>query len=216
MKRTLLALAVLATATAAHADNRRGFYIGGGANYIDLKVSSAVNTGDIGPDLQLDSPGSIGVAGLELYGGYKFNSYIGGELRVGTGLAESSETTNNYTIVQIAGAGTPETSDDVFETQLASSSTRDFSVSHFVSTYYRVESANQVAKLYGLLGFSSVTLSADNGASSDSETYNGLSYGAGLGFVLSPRGNLNFEYKRLVDDGDFGFDVLSVNYDFRF
>ena len=173
MKRSLLALAVVAMATSAHADNRRGWYIGGGPGFIDTGVAS----GD---------GGSVGFSAIEFYGGYKLNPYVGGELRLGTGLGDDNDSFFQYEIPYTAAA------------------------------YYRVESANQVAKLYGLLGAAVVSIEATSGNSVTSDTPVGLSYGAGIGFVIGPRGNLNFEIRQLLNNADYELEVVSASYDFRF
>lgn len=188
MKRTLLALAVLAAAASAQADNRRGFYTGASVSRVDTNISS---TGG----------GWVGVNAIELVGGYKYNWYLGGEMRLGTGL--SSDDGNGITSVEV-----------------------EHSVTHMASLYYRVESSNQTAKLYGLFGFSSVgmdfeALEADDGlgisvGDTDSKTYSGLSYGAGIGFVINRRTNLNFELRQLLDSDDVSFEAATIGFDFRF
>lgn len=183
MKRAILAIAVLAAATSAQADNRRGWYIGGGPGYID----TGVNSGD---------GGSIGFSAIELYGGYKLNPFVGGELRLGTGLAGDNATVINLSDNSMVNV--------------------DYSITHAISGYYRVESANQVAKIYGLVGFSSIGLDAEATGVDASDTPLGFSYGAGIGFVVGPKGNLNFEYRALLRTDDYEFDILSINYDFRF
>lgn len=120
---------------------------------------------------------------LELLGGYKYSGYLSGELRAGFGLSDAT----------LAG-------DMVAE------------LDNYFSLYWRPETANEVAKLYGLLGYSSVSTTVGSSSSSDS----GLSYGAGVGFVMFTDWNLNFEYRNLIDNDNDNFTALGVNIDYRF
>jgi len=134
-----------------------------------------------------DSAGNdIGFTTIEAVGGYKHNAYLGAELRLGVGTTD--------------------------ETITSGTSTVDTSIDYYASAYWRPESANEVAKLYGLLGFSTISIS--NGSDSDSES--GFSYGAGVGFLLDENWNLNFEYRFLLDDKSNEFSALSANLDYRF
>ncbi|WP_062061491.1 porin family protein [Cellvibrio sp. OA-2007] len=91
------------------------------------------------------------------------------------------------------------------------------------SAYYRTESSNETAKTYLLLGYTFGVLASDD-AIDESVNLSGISYGAGVGFVLTPRLNLNFEYRAiLVGSGDFDMgsrDIelsgVSLNVDYRF
>jgi len=180
MNKSLLTTALLAgLSLTAHADNLEGFYVGGGATRVETNFSTPTG-------------GSTSVNAVEFLGGYKYSPYIGGEVRVGTGVSESST---------VSGTGVP----------------IELSLSHFESVYYRMESANQTAKSYILLGFANVEIEGEDGAgNSESLSESGLSYGAGIGFVLNEFSNLNFEYRVLVDTDDLEFTSMSVNYDFRF
>jgi len=173
MKKTALALALVLLSTTAMADNRRGFYVGGGATRLDTGV-------------QTGSGGTLDFSTLELIGGYHYNWWAGGEVRVGTGLTKD-QYTNGTT-------------------------TWDYSVSNHASIYYRPEISNQVAKLYGLLGWGNVKLKTDTASGSDS----GMSYGAGVGFITSERTNLNFEYRVMLDTSDRKYEAFGINLDFRF
>ncbi len=177
IKRLIFATALASTAIAAVADNREGFYAGGGITYINSGVAAS-------------DGGDIGFTTIEFYGGYKYNDYIGGELRVGTGLNGDDNTVN----------------DVVFEN----------SISHYESIYYRIESINQVAKIYGLLGYTNLEVDIDSPTGTDSGSDSGASWGVGVGFVTSPNMNLNFEYKTILQSGDNDFTGISVNLDYRF
>ena len=175
---TLAAFGLLA-AGLAHADNRQGWYAGGAATHVDSGLGVAPD----GDRLKFN--------GAEGYGGFKLNPYVGGELRIGTGLTTAEVTVASQKL--------------------------EYSLTHYVAAYYRVESANQVAKLYGLAGLSqlNIDISGDNGGTF-SGTESGFSYGFGIGFVTGLRTNLNFEYRRLMSNEDFAFDIVTVGVDFRF
>ena len=134
--------------------------------------------------------GSVGFTTIELLGGYKLNPYVGAELRVGTGI-NGDENTIDETVIE-------------------------YDVAHYESLYYRVESANQIAKFYGLLGYSNMEVDASTDTASENSSDSGFSWGAGIGFVTSPRGNLNFEYREILNSGDNQFYGWTMNYDFRF
>lgn len=132
---------------------------------------------------------------LEFHGGYKYKSWLGGEARVGFGI--SSET-----YAYLDGTG------NLMEA--------DLSIDHYESIYYRAESANTTAKLYGLLGFSNVQTSSDVGGESSSASESGASYGFGIGFVMNEYANLNFEFLQLLNSGDAEFTTFSIGFDYRF
>jgi opacity protein-like surface antigen len=132
---------------------------------------------------------------LELLGGYKYNSALGIELRAGTGIGDRD-----------ASIEAGDVSVDY-----------ELSLDRFESIYYRPELANPEAKLYGLLGYSQLRRSSDAvGVDLGDDTESGLSYGVGVGFVVNPSVNLNFEYKRLLDKSDFEIDSGTINFDYRF
>ncbi len=151
------------------------YYAGGGINSIR---SAARNTA--GNDGAFTS--------LELIGGYKYNGYLGAEIRVGFGVEDE-------------------------EFPVASSSdTVTASIDYHSSIYWRPETANEIAKIYGLVGFSSVSI--DNGGTSSSES--GLSLGGGFGFVFSEDWNLNFEYRSIINADALDLSSISANVDYRF
>ncbi|WP_370980513.1 porin family protein [Agaribacterium sp. ZY112] len=180
MKKSLLGLALLATATTfaiqAQADTRSGFYAGGAFSMADTGLDDAN-----GSDLDFTM--------LEISGGYKYNSWLGVEARIGTGVNGNED--SNY----------------------------DYSIGHYESIYWRPETQNEIAKLYGLLGYTNLSLDAENrltGESVDSQSYSGLSLGAGVGFAVGERSNVNLEYKNIVKDDDIDFRGFSIGYDYRF
>lgn len=173
MKKILIAALALSAAT-SYADNSSfdGFYVGGGFSGIRNSWND-----------------TNWVAG-EIFGGYKLNSFVGGEMRVGKSSGGSSHFTN------------------------------------FESIYYRTESSNSVGKTYLLLGYTHADLESENG----NFNFNGISYGAGVGFTISDHFNLNLEYKVLLDGDathylnkftrDEGIDVklssIAATVDYRF
>lgn len=134
----------------------------------------------------------ISFTALELHGGYKYAWYLGGELRVGF-----SSSSGDYQAID---------------------TTADSTVDYFIASYYRIESMNEVAKLYGLLGFASVEFStdfADGSSSSGSES--GFSYGVGVGFAdPTHTWTTNFEYRQLIDEDALGLDLWTITVDRRF
>lgn len=85
----------------------------------------------------------------------------------------------------------------------------------YSAAYYRVESANDVAKAYLLVGYAVTSFSGDDDNSSD---YQGLSYGGGAGFVINRRINFNVELRQLVKDNDDDIDLMAISagVDYRF
>lgn len=81
--------------------------------------------------------------------------------------------------------------------------------------YWRPETANETAKIYGLVGVATVSISDQEGTD-DSYSEAGLSYGAGVGFTFDQNWNLNFEYRYFLDNSDVDSDGFTVNVDYRF
>lgn len=184
-KRCLFLLSTLTLASIAHADNRQGWYLGGGPGFVDTGVAS----GD---------GGTIGFSTLELYTGYKYSGLLGAELRLGTGISGD----NGTVISDIDGESV--------------SQDYEYDLTHSASFYYRAEAISPAAKIYALLGYSSVGLEGANDVVVLTNTSNGVSYGGGIGFFIEPKGNLNFEYRTLLSNENYKFEVLSISYDYRF
>ncbi|WP_086933727.1 porin family protein [Agarilytica rhodophyticola] len=127
---------------------------------------------------------------LDLVGGYKYNGFLGVDARIGLGISDETST--------IAG-NEIETSTD-----------------YYASIYWRPETVNDRAKIYGLFGFSTISVSVDSAAGDNSNSESGLSYGGGVGFVIEESWNLNFEYRMILDDDDNEFSTVSANVDYRF
>ena len=173
MKKALVTILALSAASVyADTNGFDGFYLGGG-------VATVGNTWD-------DRHWSP----AEVFGGYKLNPLVGGEIRMGTSSGAESKITN------------------------------------YESVYYRIESSNSVGKSYLLAGYTHAELDAERG----SFTFNGFSYGAGVGFVIGDQFNLNLEYKVLadakgsvvqtnnttVDDLKIKLSSISATVDYRF
>jgi len=135
--------------------------------------------------------GSVGFNTVDFIGGYKHSDFIGAEIRVGTGISGDNFVNDSDTAI-------------------------DASIGHYESLYYRIESINQVAKLYGLLGYTNIELDFESDTDSESNSDSGMSWGAGIAFILNPKSSMNFEYKTLIDTDDSEFTSFSMNFDYRF
>lgn len=132
------------------------------------------------------SNNNVEFSALDLLVGYKHSGYLGADLRVGLGLSDEYVNT---------GGGAQLTELD-----------------NYVSLYWRPETVNEVAKIYGLFGFSSVSTTIGD----ESESASGISYGGGVGFAMFDNWYLNFEYRTLIDNDDDHFESLGFNVDRRF
>ncbi len=150
-----------------------------------------IGVGRLNTNLEIGNDDLI-FSSAELIVGYKKNSYLSVDARIGAGIA-----TEEYIIPE----GEPAAGESV-----------ELKISNYYSLYWRPESANEDAKFYGLFGFSSV--STDNNGESGSES--GASYGAGIGFRLKEDWHLNFEYRWLLDTDLAEFSLFSANVDYRF
>lgn len=193
----LLSLASVATM----ADNTRGFYTGVGYNVAAIKDNSLFDKDVSGYD------GNFG--GVELFGGYKYNSALGVEIRVGMGVSDKG----------ISSEAIEDGTDPVthtLDTELA--------IDRYEALYYRPELANEEAKLYALLGYTRMKRSetiTNTGDSTFGEveigtTESGFSYGVGVGFVVNKHLNLNFEYRRMNEGKAGDTEIAGVNLDYRY
>jgi opacity protein-like surface antigen len=97
------------------------------------------------------------------------------------------------------------------ELRIGASAESDVKINDYETLYYRVESANSVGKTYLLLGYTNMNI--------NKESFKGLAYGAGVGFVLNDYFNLNFEYKAAnvsSDRLDVKLNSVAVTVDYRF
>lgn len=175
----------------ALADNQRGFYAGVGYTLIDDAKDSVVKTDE--------------ARAGEVFGGYKYNGFLGAELRVGFGAS-----TGDYKVYE---------NGDFTGTKIE----RD--VGEYVSVYYRPEIVNKEAKLYGLLGYTnmdityetfSVTGDSQTLVSSVEEKASGLSYGVGIGYVMGKNISANLEWKNISDEIGNAANATSLTIDYRF
>lgn len=179
-KKILAALMVGSLATSSFADNLRGLYVGVGGALVDGNEADANGSS---PNFRL----------VNLVGGYKYASWAGAEVRIGTGLSDETFTAN------INGALTD----------------LDFSLDSYVGVYYRPELSNPEAKLYGLFGFSSLETSSSDDGGSFGRSESGFSYGVGVGFVMNEDLNINFEYLEFINEDETHFSGFSMIFDYR-
>ncbi|WP_049722778.1 outer membrane beta-barrel protein [Gilvimarinus polysaccharolyticus] len=178
LTRILLTFALPATLLLSNpsvADNERGFFAGIGASAINADDEKSYD----GADLWI----------AELMAGYKYNSFLGGEVRYGTSLGADT--------VFLDGEDTIEV---------------DMDINHYRAIYYRAEATNQHGRFYGLLGYVDLDYRLEN----TDFSADGFSWGVGFGWFVAPKLNLNFEYKNLLDVDDQDFTSISVNLDYRF
>lgn len=106
------------------------------------------------------------------------------------------------------------------EVRLGGAGDGDPNLTGYGSAYYRVESANDVAKTYLLAGYSFAAVSLDDAlpGEDDSIDLQGFSYGVGVGFVINRWINFNVEFRQLLKDNDENIDLRawSAGIDYRF
>ncbi|MFL0809506.1 MAG: porin family protein [Agarilytica sp.] len=183
-KASILLLASLFFVNTSWADKDKGVYVGAGINFVNVGVldpfANEVNfkTGD-------------------LFVGYKYNPYLGVELRYGASLQDETISVED---------------ENGFDSSVTAT------ISEYTSVYYRPELSNEIAKLYLLLGQTSLktSLEIDSDVSTIETAESGLSYGFGFGLWLDEKMNLNFEYKVLVTTSADSFTGTTLNADYRF
>ncbi|MFL0802340.1 MAG: porin family protein [Agarilytica sp.] len=185
MRVLILAFFVL-TALSANASKDKGVYIGGSVSLVNVGVNDPFSN-------------EVTFKTGEILLGYKYNRYLGAEIRRGQSLQE-----------EVISVDDPNTGleDSVTAT-----------LDSYWSYYYRAELANEIAKVYLLLGQSSITtqIEFDESGRADFEaSESGLSYGIGFGLWLDERMNLNFEFKNLVSTDTDNFTSGSISADYRF
>ncbi len=186
----------------------QGFYAGIGVARIDLKIDESTDGDDIvnedvdedideedgGPDLSWNA--------IELIGGYSHSPLATAELRLGT-------------------------TDNVGEEGV------DLSL-NYVSVYYRPSLNFGKVDLYGLLGYSSVRWTFEEESyeydgevyegEKESETFSGISLGAGVNASVTEKITVGLEYRLLAreefeDEGykeTWDYTALSANVHYRF
>jgi len=177
--------------------NQRGFYAGLGYTVI---------TGNSGTVFD-----SAEMPVLELTGGYKHNSVLGLEARFGVGVNEDRDRDSDY-----------------FEWAQGENENLmqiEREVDSYSAVYYRPELTNNHARLYGLIGYASVDLSAEwtetdadevTTVSTKDTSLSGMSYGFGVGWYVGQRWNFNLEYRRLVHTDDYKPEAFGLKLDYRF
>lgn len=195
MKRVyIFALSLLALP--ALANNEKGFYAGAGV--------TLVNNHDHDDFAQFDANASVNAKNMranEIFGGYKYNDYLGAEVRYGSGTDAAKG--NLYSANVKTGEVTAE-------------------LGSYKSIYYRPEMVNDEAKLYGLIGYTQLDVTvANNDAtgkelSSANTSYSGFSYGVGIGFVIADHFNINVEYKNICRELYDNPNTTTINIDYRF
>jgi opacity protein-like surface antigen len=193
-KAYIFALSLLAVP--ALADNTKGFYAGLGESFTNNHDDFAV----------FDVNASISAKNIksnEIFGGYKYNDYLGAEVRYGSGTDAAKGVLFSADHQSVTGEV-------------------DAEVGKYKSIYYRPEMVNEEAKLYGLLGYTqldtTVTTKDATGKelTSVAKSYSGFSYGVGIGFVFADRFNINFEYKNICKDLYDKANTATINLDYRF
>ncbi len=131
--------------------------------------------------------------------GYKHHKYLGFEVRYGQSLQDE--------VIAVEDLTTG------FEDSVTAG------IDSYLSYYYRVEWANEIAKVYVLLGQSQIETLLEfdqTGTPTVEASDSGFSYGVGFGLWLDERMNLNFEFKNLVDTDADSFTAGSISADYRF
>ncbi|MFL0800123.1 MAG: porin family protein [Agarilytica sp.] len=179
--------ALLFLCKVAVAEQNKGFFAGGNAAYI----SSDAYVSD--PDGE-----KVDTISAELVAGYKYNDWLGIDLRYGLGVNDRQE----------PGANTGETI--------------EYAVDSYQSIYYRPEIINKEAKLYFLIGYTTLdtaaeTFDSDNAPVSKVDySESGTSYGLGAGWFVGDELVINVEYRQLLDKDEDEFSVITFGADYRF
>lgn len=142
----------------------------------------------------------------EIFGGYKYNGLLAAELRVGFG----------------SGTGDYKAFDEDGEFA-GKKIERD--VGEYVSIYYKPEVINKEAKLYALVGYTSMDITYDTFSypegvetldSSVEVKASGFSYGVGIGYMMTKKITANLEWKNLSEKIDNSLHATSLTIDYRF
>ncbi len=183
----LVTAALLSSQFASAAPHDRGFFVGGNLGYViteDLMVTGVEED-------------EINFRAYEINFGYKYNNWLGVDIRFGSGLTDRS--------FDNTGGGDTE-----------------FGLGSYSAIYFRPEITNNDARLYFLIGQTSFDVTSVNidstGASSNpqSGSYSGASYGMGAGWYNGPDFSVNLELRKLMDDEDGDFSSVHLGFDYRF
>ena len=181
----LLLVCILLLSSQTHASRERGFFIGTGFSLIDVGVDDFFDN-------------RVNFKGVEVIAGYKYNGYLGLDVRYGLSPADES----------FFGGEDPDTGLDLV-------SEADFE--NFISYYYRPEIANDIAKLYLLLGQASVTITTtEEDGSSTTRDERANSWGVGFGLWVNRKFDVTFEYRQLLSTENESITINAVNIEYRF
>lgn len=183
---TALALPLTLLAPQTYADNNRGFFAGAGVSAINVDDSPSFDKANLW----------VG----EIFGGYKLNPWVGGEIRYGMGLGEERLYLDEPYESIALGAGEELTME----------------IDHYSAIYYRAEAVNQTGRFYALLGYADIEFTMKGSALSETLSEDDFSWGLGAGFILNPHLNLNFEYRNLLDVNEYRFTTITASLDYRF
>lgn len=171
------------------ADNSRGFYAGGSAGVVfanDLMIADP-----------LDNDKDLVLGALEVMGGYKYNSLLGMDVRIGAGLLDSS-------------------------LRISESAKAEYQVDNYYSVYYRPEIINKFGSWYGLIGYTNLsasieTVNNDGDVSATGDfSESGLSYGFGIGWFYDNNVNFHAEVRNLLDKDDVSLTIFNLGFNYRF
>ena len=183
----------LMVSSGATADQHRGWFAGG--SFVYTSVDTANFEGSFGNEESVELPA------FELSGGYKYNAWLGVDVRYGMGMSGRT----------LSAVDETETVDTV-----------EYEVDGYTAFYWRPEITNNEARLYFLLGQASVDVDSTNKAADGSTvssakiSESGTSYGFGMGWFMKKRMNFNVEYRALVDKDEVEVDVVTAGIDYRF
>ena len=135
------------------------------------------------------------VSSLEGVVGFNVWEMINVEGRLGLGLEGSTETVTSK-------------QDGTLPTKL--------NLDNYASVYIKPELKNDIATFYGLIGYSSAKASTENSKTERDLSVSGLSYGLGMGFFVAENALVNLEFRKLVQDGDYKFQGLSLGFTMGF
>jgi len=187
-----LALALVSANTLA--DNNRGFFAGGNLNYLQAN--------DLLPNNATEE--KLNLSAIELMGGYKYNPWLGVDVRLGFGLTDGeTELMSDADVPVATGSNT-------------------YSMDSYQSIYYRPEILNETARFYGLIGYSSVTTKTDMYNIDDEKTgseelsTSGVSLGFGAGWFIDEHLNFNIELKSLANADKTSINAVTAGIDYRF
>ena len=140
----------------------------------------------------LEQDDSVTFTGGELQLGFKYNGWAGIEVRTGASFGDA-------------------------ETFISPGVTATTTIDSYTSIYYRLESASEYSRTYLLIGQTTVDTESDfSDGTLTTGSESGLSFGAGIGFLLNSNLNLNIEAKQLLNVDDVRFNSIGLTLDYRF